>query len=138
MDNDPVMQPLLDERARDALRRTRPWLYLLGIVSSIIAAISLIMLVAGVIGLHINAGKSSVILGAALAGLLVSVPTAITQLLYAAALSRIESARASALDKAVDTACARQRLVWIVNAFTVLILIAGTLVQLLLHAPLLK
>lgn len=138
MDNAPVSQSLLDDSALDALRRTRPWLYLLGIISSIMAAISVIMLAAGVIGLHINAGKSSEILAAAAVGLLISLPTAITQLRYAVALSRIESLKVSALSDAVDLACTRQRHVWIVNAFTVLILIAGTLLQLLLHMPVLR
>lgn len=127
-------QPLLDEPALDALRRTRPWLYLLGVLSALGVALGLIMLLAGFIGLGINSARSAYVIGAGVGLLVVTIPSAITQLGYAMSLSRVEEAPPGELPAAVETACRRQRNLWVVNAFTVGLLVIITLLQLILAA----
>ena len=122
--------PLLDEKALDALRRTRPWLYLLGILSCLTAGLGLILLVAGSIGLSIDSGKASLLMGSGFALVLIALPTAVVQLGYALALSRVGETTGEALGAAVELACIRQRNLWIVNAFTVSLLLIGTLIHL--------
>lgn len=130
MQEDATPRPLLDDAALDALRRTRPWLYLLGILSCLGVGAGLIMLVAGTLGMHVNSARSSFLVGGALGVLLIAVPTAITQLGYAMALSRVEEARPDELSGAVERACVRQRNLWVVNAFTVGLLAVMTVLQL--------
>ncbi len=122
--------PLLDAKAFDALRRTRPWLYLLGILSCLTAGLGLILLLAGGIGLSANSGKASLLMGGGFALVLLALPTAVVQLGYALALSQVEKATADDLGAAVELACIRQRNLWIVNAFTVGLLLVGTLIHL--------
>ena len=129
--------PLLDDRSLDALRRTRPWLYFLGILSCLLAALSLILLLAGSIGLHTNHLKAAGLIGAGIGMLLISAPTAITQLGYATALSRVGESAPEDLADAVALACVRQRNLWIVNAFTVGLLAVITVIQLVSSASLL-
>lgn len=132
MQEDATPGPLLDDAALDALRRTRPWLYLLGILSCLGVGAGLIMLVAGALGMHVDSARSSYLVGGALGVLLIAVPTAVTQLGYAMALSRIEEARPDELSGAVERACVRQRNLWVVNAFTVGLLAVMTVLQLIL------
>ena len=122
--------PLLDEKAFDALRRTRPWLYLLGTLSCLTAGLGLILLLTGGIGLSVNSVKASFLMGGGFALVLLALPTAVVQLGYALALSRVEKATADDLGAAVELACIRQRNLWIVNAFTVGLLLVGTLIHL--------
>ncbi len=130
-------EPLLDEDALAALNRTRPWLYLLGVVSCVLSALALIVLLAGIVGMHTNSAKASVLIGAGIAALLITVPSAITQLGYAAALSRVGQAAPESLPEAVELACIRQRHLWIVNALTVGIIAATIVLQLIFQgAPL--
>jgi len=128
-------EPLLDKDALDALNRTRPWLYLLGVASCVLSALALILLLAGIVGMHTNSAKASSLIGAAIAALLIMVPSAITQLGYAAALSRVGQAAPEGLPEAVELACVRQRYLWIVNALTVGVLAATIVLQLIFQGP---
>lgn len=134
MHDERLSQPLLDDAALGALRRTRPWLYVLGILSCLGVGLGLILLVAGLLGLHVNSVQSSYLIGAAVGLLLIAVPTAVTQLGYATALSRVEEAAPVNLPQAVEEACVRQRNLWVVNAFTVGLLVVMTVLQLVLGA----
>ncbi len=127
------LEPLLDKDALDLLRRTRPWLYLLGVVSCIFSVFGLILLLAGIIGMHTNSAKASLLIGTGIAALLILLPSAITQLGYASALSRVEEAAPENLPEAVELACVRQRYLWIVNAITVGILAVTVMLQLVFH-----
>lgn len=131
MPETPYLSPLLDDAGLAALRRTRPWMYFLGVVSSILAAFGLILLISGSIGLHINQIQSTYLLGAGAAAELISLPTAITQLRYAAALTGISTASGGMLSEAIESACLRQRHLWIVNAYTVVLVAALTLLDLI-------
>ena len=135
MHDERLSQPLLDDAALGALRRTRPWLYVLGILSCLGVGLGLILLVAGLLGLHVNSVQSSFLIGAAVGLLLIAVPTAVTQLGYATALSRVEEAAPADLPQAVEVACVRQRNLWVVNAFTVGLLVVMTVLQLVLGTP---
>ncbi len=128
--------PLLDEKALDALRRTRPWLYLLGILSCLTAGLGLILLVAGSIALSVASGRASLLMGGGFALVLIALPTAVVQLGYALALSRVGEATGEALGAAVELACIRQRNLWIVNAFTVGLLLVWTLIHLVFRVGL--
>ncbi len=130
--------PLLDERSLEALRKTRPWLYFLGVMSCLLIAFALILLLAGSIGLHTNQLRAAGLIGAGIGILLISLPTGITQLGYAAALSRVDESTPEDLPNAVALACVRQRNLWIVNAFTVGVLAVITVMQLVSSASLLS
>jgi len=132
-----AVPPLLDERSLDALRRTRPWLYFLGILSGLLSALALILLLAGSIGLHTDQLKAISLIGAGVGILLISAPAAITQLGYATALSRVAESTPEDLPDAVALACVRQRNLWVVNAFTVGLLAVITVIQLVSSASLL-
>lgn len=131
-------KPLLDEESLEALRKTRPWLYFLGILSCLLTALALILLLAGSIGLHTNQLRAVGLIGAGIGILVISVPAAITQLGYAAALSRVEESEPEDLPDAVALACVRQRNLWIVNAITVGVLAVVTVMQLISSASLLS
>lgn len=131
-------EPLLDDKALAALNKTRPWLYFLGIVACLGTAFAaLIILLAG-IGVTMHVHRGPLMLGAGIALLLISAPTAFVQLGYAAALSRVSRSRAGELPEAVELACIRQRSVWIVNAFTVGVLALVMLFQLLTTLQLIR
>lgn len=110
--------PLLDEEALGALNRTRPWMYLIGIFSIVLACLSLLAVVGGLIGLGINPERAHEILRRGIVALVVCVPSAIVQLGYAQALSRINESTGADLGEAVELACVRQRNLWIVNGLT--------------------
>ena len=110
--------PLLDEEALDALNRTRPWMYLIGIFSIVLAGFGLLAVIGGIIGLGINPARAHDILLGGIVVLVVCVPSAVVQVGYALALSRVNEASGNELDEAVELACVRQRNVWIVNGLT--------------------
>ena len=120
------MPPILDAAALAALRKTRPWLYLIGIFSSVISVLALLALIGGLIGLHASPAQSHLLTLGAGFTLLVSLPSAVAQLGYAFALSRIGEAAHDALEEALELACLRQRNLWFVNAITVALLVAWT------------
>ncbi|MGA7964963.1 MAG: hypothetical protein WCB49_03575 [Gammaproteobacteria bacterium] len=113
--NETIM-PLLNEDALDALNRTRPWMYLIGICSLLVSLITLLAVIGGIIGINANPQRAHLILTSGFIGLIVSLPSAIVQLGYAFALSRVNEASGAALDAAVELACIRQRNLWVVNA----------------------
>lgn len=112
--------PLLNDTALDALNRTRPWMYLLGVFSVILTCFGLLAVTGGLIGLGINPARAHQILGGGIALVVVCGPSAVVQLGYALALSRLGEASGPDQGTAVELACVRQRNLWIVNG-----LIAG-------------
>lgn len=121
--------PLLNDAGLAALNKTRPWMYLIGIVSIIGSFLSLLVVIGGLIGIGANPERAHLIMSAGIFGFIVSLPSAIVQMGYALALSRVSEAAGSELDAAVELACVRQRNLWIVNG-----LIAGLITVILVFS----
>lgn len=111
--------PALESNALEALRKTRPWMLFLAIVSVIVCAFMLIVLLAGIVGHATHPARSNLLLVVSIGGLIVGIPITIVQFGYAMALSDVEQARAEELEHAIERACVRQRNLWIVTAVVV-------------------
>lgn len=119
--------PLLDDAALAALDKTRPWMYLIGICSILGSFLALLAVIGGIIGISANPERARLIMALGIGALVVSLPSAIVQMGYALALSRVNEASGSELAAAVELACVRQRNLWVVNGLT-----AGLIALLLL------
>lgn len=110
--------PLLDEAGLAALNKTRPWMYLVGICSILFGVFALLALIGGLVGIGANPARAHLIIVAGTLALLVALPSAVVQMGYALALSRVNEATGAALSAAVELVCLRQRNLWIVNGLT--------------------
>ena len=111
--------PLLNDAGLAALDKTRPWMYLIGICSILFSFIALLALIGGLLGVSANPERAHLIMVAGITALIISLPSAIVQMGYAFALSRVNEASNPELGVAVELACVRQRNLWVVNGLTV-------------------
>lgn len=110
---------MLEAEAVEALRRTRPWMYFLAVVTVILCVIMLCAIAAGVIGHATYPVRGGVLIAVGIGGLIVGIPIAIVQFGYAMAVSDVEQAQPAELERAIERACIRQRDLWFVNAIVV-------------------
>lgn len=119
----------LEPKALEALRKTRPWMLFLAVVTVIICAVMLIVLIAGIAGHATHPARANEMIGGGIAGLIVCIPIAVVQFGYAMALSDVEQARPGELERAIERACVRQRNLWIVTAVVTALAGLGLLLQ---------